>query len=410
MEFDIRVLQEDQWPDFVRAAFVPFGGHATEEDIRDSRVEFEPGRSLAVFDRDQIVGTTSVISLQMTVPGRAQVPAAGVTTVGVAPTHRRRGMLRALMRRQLDDSRDHGDVLSALWASEAPIYQRFGYGTGTRAIIATVSRDHASFLRPLPDPGRVRLLPFDDAMKELAPVYERVRAETPGMIERNHDWWVYRFRHEDSEHHRQGGWGKMFFALHEGPEGPDAYAVYRVKLGDEDGVDIGAVQVVEAMATSPASTQAMWSYVFGIDLVRTIEFWNRPVDDPLFSMALDVRRFGIKVIDGMWIRLLDVPAALSARTYGSEGRVVLEVRDEICPWNEGRFELVGGPGGAECRATDGDPDLVLTANELGAAYLGGTRLGNLLRAGRIEELTPGAVATADAMFAGDRDPWCPHQF
>ncbi len=410
MEFDIRVVRADQWPDFVRAAFIPFGGHATEGDIEDSRVEFEPGRSFAVLDGDQIVGTTSVVSLQMTVPGGGQVPASGVTTVGVAPTHRRRGMLRALMRHQLDHSRDHGDVLSALWASEAVIYQRFGYGMGTRAVIARVSRDHAAFLRRLPDPGRVRLLPFDDAMKELAPVYDRVRVETAGMIERTHDWWVYRFRHLNSEHHRTGGWGEMFFGLHEGPDGPDAYAVYRVKMEDQDGIDVGAVEVVEAMGTSPASTQAIWSYVFGIDLIATIEFWNHPPDDPLLSMPVDIRRFGIKIIDGMWVRLLDVPAALSARTYGTEGRVVLEIRDEFAPWNEGRVEVEGGPDGAECRRTDRDPDLVLTANEIGAAYLGGTRIRDLARAGRVEELTPGAVAEADAMFAGDREPWCPHQF
>src|SRR6266545_7458442 len=204
MDFDIRTLEYDRWEDFVRAAFVSFGEHPRDQDIEDSRIEFEPGRSIAAFDGDLIVGTTSTLSLQMTVPGGGQVPAAGVTTVGVAPTHRRRGMLRALMRHQLDHSRDHGDVLSALWASEAVIYQRFGYGMGTRAVIARVSRDHAAFLRRLPDPGRVRLLPFDDAMKELAPVYDRVRVETAGMIERTHDWRVYRFRHLNSEHHRTG--------------------------------------------------------------------------------------------------------------------------------------------------------------------------------------------------------------
>jgi predicted acetyltransferase len=410
MDFDIRAIEAERWPDFIRAAFVPFGGQATERDIEDSRIEFEPGRCLAAFDGDQIVGTSSALSLRMTVPGGEQVPVAGVTTVGVAPTHRRRGMLRALMRRQLDDARGHGDAIAALWASEPAIYQRFGYGMATRSAMGRSSRANSAFLRPTVDPSRVRLLPLDDAMNELAPVYDGVRARTPGMIERNHDWWVYRFRHLDSEHHREG-FGPMFFALHEGPDGPDAYAVYRVKPHeDEGGIDRGVVQVVEAVTTTPDSVPAMWGYVFGIDLVETIEFSDRPPDDPLFSIALDIRQLGIRVIDGMWVRPLDVPTALSTRRYGVEGTVVFELEDEFCRWNTGRFELAGGPDGAECRPTRSGPDIAISAPELGAVYLGGTRLRDLARAGRVRELTRGAVKLADAMFAGDREPWCPHRF
>ncbi len=409
MDFDIRTLEYDRWEDFVRAAFVSFGEHPRDQDIEDSRIEFEPGRSIAAFDGDLIVGTTSTLSLQMTVPGGGQVPAAGVTTVGVAPTHRRRGMLRAMMRRQLDDSRGHGDAVTALWASEAPIYQRFGYGMATRQAMGRISRAHSAFLQPFADPGRVRLLPLEDATKALAPVYDRVRAETPGMIERNQDWWGYLFRHLNAEHHR-GGFGELFFALHEGEDGADAYAVYRVKLQEEDGIDAGQLQVVEAVTTTSESAAAMWSFLFGVDLIATIELSNRPSDDPLFSMALDLRHFGLRIIDGMWLRVLDVPAALSARRYGVDGRVVFDLEDEFCAWNTGRYELSGGPDGAECRSTDADPDLSFTANELGAVYLGGARLRDLARAGRVRELTEGAVARADAMFAGDREPWCPHRF
>jgi len=409
MDFDIRMLEYDRWEDFVLAAFVSFGEHPTDQEIEDSRIEFEPGRSIAAFDGDLIVGTTSTLSLQMTVPGGGQVLVAGVTTVGVAPTHRRRGMLRAMVRRQLDVSREHGDAVAALWASEAPIYQRFGYGMATRQAMGRVSRAHSSFLRPFADPGRVRLLPPEDATKDLAPVYDRVRARTPGMIERNRDWWGYRFRHLDAEHHR-GGFGKLFYALHEGDEGPDAYAVYRVKPQEADGIDAGQLQVVEAVTTTPESAAAMWSFLFGVDLIATIEFGNRPPDDPLFSMALELRHLGLKIIDGMWVRVLDVPAALSARRYGVEGRVVFDLEDEFCPWNTGRYELSGGPDGAECRPTDADADLSFTANELGAVYLGGTRLRDLDRGGRVRELTDGAVVRADAMFAGDREPWCPRRF
>jgi predicted acetyltransferase len=407
---DIRVIEGEQWPEFVRAAFVPFGGQATDQQIEDSRIEFEPGRTIAAFDGELIVGTTSVVSLGMTVPGGGEASVAGVTTVGVSPTHRRRGILRSLMRRQLVDSHAQGSLVAALWASEPAIYQRFGYGMATRQVICRVPRAYTAWLAPAAgDPGQVRLLPLEAAMKEMGPVHDRVRAETPGMLARNDEWWAYRFRHLDSEHHR-GGFGPMFYAVHDGPGGPDAYAVYRVKTEDTDGIDHGTVQAVEVVTTTPESVRAMWSYLFGIDLIETIEFWNRPPDDPLLSMVLDLRRIGPKVIDGLWLRVLDVPAALSARRYGVEGRVVFELGDEFCDWNSGRYELVGGPDGAECRSTDAEPELSFTSNELGAVYLGGTRLRALARAGRVHEHTPGAVARADAMFAGDREPWCPHNF
>src|SRR5262249_38271442 len=192
--------------------------------------------------------------------------------------------------------------------------------------------------------------------------------------------------------------------------GPDAYAVYRVKEEMVDGVDRGIVQAVEVGTTTAASVRNMWSYLFGIDLIETIELWNRPPDDPMLSMLLDLRPASPKVIDGMWLRLLDVPAALSKRRYGLDASVVFELRDEFCSWNTGRYELRGGPEGAECSPSTAEPELSFTANELGAAYLGGTRLRDLARAGRVGEHAAGAVAKADAMFAGDREPWGPHQF
>jgi len=407
---EIRLVEAEQWPEFIRSVFVTFGGVPTERDIADSRIEFEPGRSVAAFDGDRIVGTSSMLSLRMTVPGGEETSVAGLTTVGVQPTHRRRGILRSMMRRQLDDARSHGDHVSALWASEAAIYQRFGYGMATRQLMCRVPRAHAAWLTPSDDDqGQVRFVQLEHAPKELGPIYDRARAETPGMLERPDEWWKYRFGHMDAEHHR-GGFGPMFYALHEGSDGPDAYAVYRVKMDDEDGVDRGIVQAVEAVTTTPGSVRGMWGFLFGIDLVETIEFWNRPPDDPLLWMALDIRRFGPKVIDGLWLRLIDVPAALSDRRYGIDSGVVFELRDEFCDWNAGTYELAGSPDGAECRSSGKAPDLTLGANELGAVYLGGTRLRDLFHAGRVDEHTPGAVARADAMFAGDREPWCPHQF
>jgi predicted acetyltransferase len=314
-----------------------------------------------------------------------------------------------MMRRQLDDSREQGYPIAALWASESPIYQRFGYGMATRHMAFRVPRVHTAWLADQPADGQVRLVTSEAAPNELLPIYDRVRAETPGMLERPVAWWRYRFDHLDAEPHR-GGFGPMFYALHEGPDGPDAYAAYRVKAEGEDGVDRGIVQAVEVVTTTPASIRGIWSFLFGIDLVETIEAIGRAPDDPLLAMVQDVRRFGPKVTDGMWLRLLDVPAALSERRYAVDSRVVFELRDDFCGWNTGRFELEGGPDGATCRPTDAEPELSFTSNELGATFLGGTRLRTLARAGRVREHAGGAVARADAMFAGEREPWCPHQF
>src|SRR4051794_30702065 len=371
---EIRVLREEQWAEFMTAAFIPFGGRPTQQDIDTAKIEFEEGRSFAAFDGDRIVGTTSVISMRMTVPGGGEVSTAGVTTVGVAPTHRRRGILRQMMRTQSEASREQGYSVAALWASEPAIYQRFGYGMATRQAACRVPRAHTAWLPAAPAvTGEIRLVPRESAVAELRPVYERGRAATPGMIARPEPWWAYRFHHLDAEHHR-GGVGAMFYAVHEGPDGADGYAGYRLKMEGEGGIDRGIVQGVEAMTTTPESVRAVWSYLFGIDLMETIDCWNRPPDDALFSMVLDLRRFGPRVVDGLWARLLDVPAALSGRRYGVEGRVVFELRDEFCPWTAGRYELDGGPDGATCRPTDAEPELSVSSNELGAASLGGTRL------------------------------------
>jgi len=409
VDVQIRPVGPDRWEEYVRSVFLTFGERPRPQDVDDARIEFEPGRSMAAFDDDRIVGTASMLSLRMAVPGGAQVATAGLTTVGVQPTHRRRGILRALMRRQREDSHERGEPLTALWASEPAIYQRYGYGMATRQAKFRVPRAHAGFARQPADPGRIRLVEMDDVAGELGPVYDRALAGTPGMLARSPEWWLARFRHLDSEHHREG-FGPMFFALHQGRDGPDAYAAYRVKLDEEDGIDVGRVQVVEAVTTTPESSIGLWSFVFGIDLIEAIEAWNRPPDDPLFLQVIDPRRMRVSTVDGLWARLLDVPAALAARRYSAEGRLVLDVRDEFCPWAEGRYELDAGPGGADCRPTDAEPDLALAANEVGAAYLGGARVRDLARAGRIQELTDGALSLADRMFAGDREPWCPHQF
>ena len=156
---------------------------------------------------------------------------------------------------------------------------------------------------------------------------------------------------------------------------------------------------------------ALWRFLFGIDLTSTIRTDNRPVDDPLQYLVSDIRRCGLRLRDSLYLRLVEVGAALAARTYRAPVDVVLEVEDAFCPWNEGRWRLTGDSGGASCeRDRRSARSGAVRQRELGAAYLGGVSLTALARAGRVREVRPGALAAASAAFASDVAPWLPHGF
>ncbi|MBI4260707.1 MAG: GNAT family N-acetyltransferase [Actinobacteria bacterium] len=405
--YPIRPVGREEFERFFRAGEVAFGSHPIPEEVEADLGVFEADRSLAAFEGDRIVGTAGADSFRLTVPG-AEVPAAGVTQVAVPPTHRRRGILTSLMRRQLDDLRDRGDPVAVLWASEAAIYGRFGYGMAALGAGFRVDRG-APFApgRPVDD-GRLRMVELEEALAAYPGPYEAVRRARPGMVDRPGDWWSYRFR--DIERFRDG-FSALFHVVHEsGSEEVDGYLAYRFKHDWGSGGPAGTVRVEELVATSPESHAALWRFALDVDLAATVEARNRPVDDPLPHLLLDRRKARMRVQDSLWVRLVDVPGALAARRYSSSDAVRLRVTDPFCPWNEGTFELRGDPEGAECWPTDGPPDVELDAAALGAAYLGGTGLGALARAGRIREIAPGSLRRAGAMFSWDPAPWCAHVF
>jgi predicted acetyltransferase len=405
----IRPVGEDDLDRFIRATDVAFSSRLEDKVLESTRGIAEPDRTLAAFDGDAIVATAAAATFQLTVPGGI-MPAAGVTAVGVHPTHRRRGILRGLMERQLRDVRDREEPAAILWASEPGIYGRFGYGLAAFGLELRVDRARSRFATTLGDGvGRTRLLDRSDAVAALAPVYDAVRADRPGMIDRPGGWWEHWM--VDTESHEHGeGFGPLFFALHEGDEGPDGYAVYRLKHEWGDGGPRGKVSVDELAATTPEALAAMWRFCIGIDLAAEVDAWNRPVDDPLLHLLTDVRQLRPRLHDSLWVRPVDVAALLSARRYPVEGRLRLRVADDVCEWVDGTYELDGGPGGASCRAAGGEPDLELTAADLGAIVLGGVRPSALRAAGRVVEGSPGAVRRADSMFAWDSAPWATFVF
>ena len=385
---------------------------AFHEDVHQDDVELyseliEPERTLAAFDGAAMVATAGIFTRELTVPG-AVMRVAGVTLVGVLPTHRRRGLLSRLMRRQLEDVRAAGESVAALWASEAAIYGRFGYGSAARHATVTLRTTGAQLAPDAPAPeGRIVLVDPDKAVDRIAPLYERVRRARVGHLDRTPVWWTRRTR--DSERLRDG-YSALRAAIHEDASGAvDGYALYAVKTGWEDGPD-GRARIRELVADGPAATSAMWAYLVGLDLVRAVEWPIAPPDVPLADLVASPQLPRLSVSPNLWVRLVDVPAALVARTYAAPLDVVFEVDDPVCRWNAGRYRLAAVDGRAACEPTNAPADIALSARELGAAYLGGTRLATLAVIGRVRELRPGAVERASVAFGAAREPWCPEIF
>ena len=405
----IRPIDGAEFGALVRTVETAFGEAAHPDDIERERLVFEPDRSLAAFDGDRMVGGTWVFSFGLSVPG-GELPAAGVTGVGVLPTHRRQGLLTRLMRRQVDDVRDRGEPLAALWASEAQIYGRFGYAPATFGAAHRIRKRGATALTRAPAAGGlVRLVDPDFALAAFPPVYERARSARTGLPSRRGRWWEYQLL-ADPERHRSGHSDKQLITYTEADE-VDGYAVYRVKPSSDDrGAPTGTVDVVELMAATPAAGAALWRHCLGIDLTTNIRAPRRPLDDPLPLWLDDPRQAQVVVADALWLRLVDVPAALSGRSYASTGRLTLDVRDAFCPWNDGRWTLETDGSEASCTRTRGSADLVLDQTDLAMLYLGGTTATGLALAARIEERTPGAVARLDALFRVPLAPWAPEVF
>jgi predicted acetyltransferase len=316
------------------------------------------------------------------------------------------------MRHQLADVHARGEPVAILWASESVIYQRFGYGLGTLNGTFEIERGRTAWLRPWEPEGKLRLVDAAEALATFPAVYEQMRAVTPGALSRTETWWRWGILH-DAEHMRRGA-GPKFRYLYEVDGVAEGYAIYRPKGDWDDRGPKGQVAVVEAMALTPRAERGVWGFLFGIDLMRTTKAGRVIVPNPLQLALADPRALGLMVGDGLWVRLVDLPAALAARRYGAADALVLDVSDAFCPWNAGRWRLAtaGGTGAAVATVerTDAPADLVVDVADLGAAYLGTFGLSDLAAAGRVEERTPGALRRADALFAADRAAWCATMF
>ncbi|MER5861726.1 GNAT family N-acetyltransferase [Kitasatospora sp. NPDC002040] len=367
---------------------------------------FEMDRNLfAVAADGRPVGTAGAYSFELTLPGEVLLPVSGVTAVGVLPSHRRQGVLSAMMRHQLADLRARGEVLSVLLASEALIYRRFGYGPATYTQRLTVPRHRAAFALPrargtagTPATGSVEVLRRAECNELLEQVYDRYRRAQPGALSRPHRWWA-------------AGAGQppiapapRYVAVHRDADGvPDGYASY--SIGESE-----TLTVDEAIAADDTVLTALARFVLGHDLVSQVVFKHVPPEHPLRWQLEDFRagQAGGDT-DWLWVRLLDVPQALTARGWCTDGELVLDVDDPFLG-EHGRHLLTVRDGKADCVPTDREPDLSLDISDLGSVYLGGTAPSTLVRAGHVKAHHPGAAALADALFRAERPPHCLHWF
>ncbi|MFI0237799.1 GNAT family N-acetyltransferase [Streptomyces sp. NPDC016845] len=387
----------DAWARMVTTTYGQDWEEGGQGGLRNAAVSLDPDRTIAAYDGGEIVAGASVYGRVLTVPG-GLTPVAGITLVAVLPTHRRRGLLTAMMRKQLTDLHESGgEPVAALNAAQATIYGRFGHGLASH--VAEIRGDKRFMtMRPGTDigDGTIRLLGRDEARPLLEKVYENVRSTAVGWVDRTEKYWEARLA--DGPRARDGGTA-LRFAVHQEYGGEaTGYALYRSKPG--------LVQVIEVAAASRQTYAALWRFLIDLD-AHTHLAYDGAVDEPLKHLLADPRAARTTVTDNLWVRLVDVDRALTARRYTAPLDLVLEVQDTFCPWNAGRHRLVAHDDRVTYEPTRAGADLRLTAAELGAAYLGGTTLSSLAEAGRVEELRPGAVAAASLAFRGTREPFHP---
>jgi predicted acetyltransferase len=359
---------------------------------------FEPARSLLAVDGDRIVAHVGSYGRRLAVPGTTR-PAAHVALVAVAPDYRRRGLLSGLMRRHLGDVRE---AVAVLWASEARVYPRYGFGlASSRLEIAADVREVGRVIGPERTPPLLRDLPVADGVAAARAVYDGVWSTRPGWSERTDAWWRHVTRDRPDQRY---GATALRVLVTGGPDAADGYALWRATGRWSGPGPAGMVDVREVVADGPDALRALWRFLLGVDLTRTVTYPFGAVDDPLVHLVDEPRRLAGALADALWVRVLDVSAALAGRCYRVPVDVVLDVRDDHMPDNARRWRLSGDSSGGVCAPTPDGPDLTVDVRDLGAAYLGGTSLAVLGAAGRVHEHRRGALAAAGTAFGWHRPP------
>lgn len=394
MDVEIRYARADEFAKVLELDSVAFGIEHPEADLELLALEVDPELVRVAVEGDRVAGFSAETPVPLSVPGGTDVRALGLTWVGVDVTHRRRGILRALLERQLRDAAEAGYAASVLGASEGGIYGRHGYGVATLTRHVRVRRRRTELTMPV-DTSAIRRVDAAEARMLLPSLYERWRAVTPGAVGMTANRWEFTLR--DAEHLRRGA-SQAYYLVH-----PDGFVSYRLKP-DWTGGEPQHLCWLETYAPITAEAHAaLWQLLLSLDLVGTIESFRVPIDDPIALLVSDPRRVeSVWVSDGMWLRPLDVPTLLGSRRYDVEVDAVLAVDDPLL--GSARYRLAGGPDGAACTRTDAAADVYLDVSALGAVSLGGTRVAQLARAGQVQAEDAGLLARLDRAFLADRAP------
>jgi predicted acetyltransferase len=382
----------------------------SDEDWERVKASYPPQRTFGAFEGSRMIGSAYSMPMPVAVPGGATLPAAAVTRVGVAADRTRRGVLTALMREQLTAVAAAGEPIAALRASEYRIYGRYGYGPASRARDFEIDVGRARFHRDVPSGGSIRLLDRAEAQAELPALFRRLDLRRPGTLQRSDVWWGLMLARLPEGPH------PTVVAVHTDDDGtPDGYVVYCVEDSATPADRWGLQLVVEDLhSASTIATAQLWKFVLGVDLVHSVRGWQRPLDEPLELLLEDARACRTTGVgDGLWLRLVDVHAALSARSWGDAQlaepaeSVVIGVTDAFLPANSGSYGL--SPDGVK-RTDDERAQLELTVADLGRLYLGDVSPSGLANAGRLTVRDPAALPAADALFRAGVPPWCGTMF
>jgi predicted acetyltransferase len=409
MNYEMRPITDDEVPEFLQTDSAGFFDTISEEAIERERPLLDLSTTLAAFHEGRIVASSGAYSFEITVPGPSRIPASGLAWVAVHATHRRHGLLRTMVTHHLETARARGAPVSILYASESTIYGRFGYGIATHAAQYRIDRAHAALARHVDTSADLTNLTAEEAANLLPKLYTKVAESTVGALNRDEHWWRRFFGFGETSH---GETGARHYVVAHGPTGElEGYATYRVKRDWHDGLADSTLSVGDCFGLTPRATASLWRFLTTQDLVGTMTLLSRPLEEPLRELLADSRRLRTThYIDGLWLRILDVPVALEARRYQLPTTLVLEVKDNVLAGVAGRYRLEASPDGARCQPTSAEPDLRLDIADLSAMYLGGTRSSLLAQAGKVIEEHTGALRLADALFAAEMTPFCTVQF
>lgn len=385
-----------------------FGETFTDEEITSPIFGvMDDDRTFLAWDGTQVVGTSANFSLDVSVPG-GSVATAGVTFIGVRPTHRRQGVMSTMLDILHADGVSRREPLAALWAADPAIYPRFGYGCATQLLRTEVPCSTGALTgAPVDDSLRFRMLPPAGSLAEIAPIYEGVRASRGGVPLLDERWHARQTWDPSSS---RNGASALFDVLVEDDSGVRGFMRYNIKPDWTGAHSNGTLNIYRLMSADPAAHAALWRYALTFDLVSKVSWFNAPADDPIQLWLQQPRHSTRQLEDSLYIRILDLPAALGARTYTTSIDIVLNVTDDRFPDNAGRWRLAGGPEGGTCERTSAPADLSLDVRVLGAAYLGGVSLPTLHLAGWVEQHTPGALVRFDHAFRTPLAPYCPFVF